>query len=75
MPFTERDIIQVAAFHALYRGFMRDDMTPEDRLCQAVALTSDEKWDIYSKNNPDLIERWRCEFGTTGRRRKRKVKE
>ena len=72
MPFTERDIIQVAAFHAIHKGLKRDGMKSEDALCQAVALTSDEKWDIYSKNNPDLIERWRREFGTKGRRRKRK---
>ena len=71
MAFSERDIIQVAAFHAIYRGFMRDDMIAEEKLAQAVALTSDDAWDRYAKKQPELIERWRREFGTKGRRKKR----
>ena len=66
---TKRDILQVRAFHVIYR--MLSDLPSDERFITAICHTSD---DNYEKADKALIKEWEISYLRQGLRFMTRIK-
>lgn len=69
-PLTKRDILQVTAFHAIYRRLRRAEehrRSAAEDFAEAILATCDER---FRKTDAALVDQWIREYGNTRNRRK-----
>ena len=81
MPITNKERMQVAAFHTIYKTLRRQDsgyqerkkhQSREEDFCEAIVVTSDDR---MKDTDPLLIEQWLATYDKKGSRAKKRQEE